>query len=890
MKYYREIIAFIFVMFLLQSASAAAFPYLSIQSGVEKEDDSNLVYVDSFGRIRWTLNNEEAYFFGVNYSVPFAFSYRALKNKGISHKEAIDLDAQQFKRLELNAYRIHVWDREVSDREGNILNNEHMELLDYLINKLIENDIYIILTPIAWWGTGWPEPDYPTPGFSSFYSKIESTTKPEVIKAQVNYLKQFVNHVNPYTGKSYKEEKKIIAFEIFNEPNLPKDSDSVRNYVNTTVKAIREEGVTKPIFFNISENPGIEQWEGVASSNIDGMSFQWYPTGLVKYSELEGNFLPNVLSYTTPLFPPFTKGGSKGGFKGDIGGLAKMVYEFDAADIGESYMYPAMTHSFREAGMQWATMFCYDPTPIAQYNAEYQTHYLNLLYTPRKALSFLISSNLFKETKITSKITDSTSVLMNNVLSDYEKDLSLLNTSEKFYYSNTNSVLPADPISLKQVAGYGSSVLVEYGGRGSYFLDKVGENLWYLEVFPDAVWIKDPFGRNNLETAVAKLIWKKHTMKILLPDLKDGFNLLSVYGDKIVQAENLTVELQPGSYLVSNNEEISGKYSTQIDFKKIKAFGEFIDDFHSVEIKNITPRTFKENENKKIRAEVYSKDDDMEVFIHFKKPGWWGYRKSQMQKVDDFTYEISLPGDLSSNGIINYFISVKKGEEILTFPGKLKVLPEHWGFSQDNPSFELSIIPSSNKILIYNPLRDKKNLILPNIWRYIEYTADYTFDEESGEAELNLKITKAKEEFPELAFQIYAGNYLRDISLSKNSSVELELKASECIDSLSVRCIFNDGSGFEQKVAVKDKYEKILIPISEPAPVKYALLPRPYPVFLPYWFESTPPMNKNINNRRIKSIQFAIPLDNPPSSPLYQRGETGGLLFGIKLKKINYIE
>ena len=871
MKHCREVIFFIIIITLLQYAS----PYLSAQTKVEKQEEANLVYIDPSGRLRWTLNNNEAYFFGINYSVPFAFSYRALKNKGISHKEAIDLDIQQFKRLELNAYRIHVWDREVSDREGNLLNNEHMELLDYLINKLIENDIYIILTPIAWWGTGWPEPDYPTPGFSSFYSKIESTTKPEVIKAQVNYLKQFVNHVNPYTGKSYKAEEKIIAFEIFNEPNLPKDRDSVRNYVNTTVKAIREEDVTKPVFFNISENPGIEQWEGVASSNIDGVSFQWYPTGLVKYSELEGNFFPNVLSYPLPpLYPPLNQGGMERG-------LAKMVYEFDAADIGHSYIYPVMAHSFREAGMQWATMFCYDPTPIAQYNAEYQTHYLNLLYTPQKALSYLISSNLFKEEKISGKITDTTSVLMDNVLSDYERDLSLLNTSEKFYYSNTNSVSPVDPENLKHIAGYGSSVLIEYRGRGSYFLDKIKEGLWRLEIFPDAVWVKDPFSRNNLEDPVARLIWKKHKVKFLLPELKNGFGIFSINGNKIIQAENFAVELEPGSYLISNEGEISDKYSPVTDFKKVKAYGEFIDDFQSTEIKNITSNTFKEDVNKKIRVEIYSKNDDIEVSVYFKKPGWWGFRKSQMQKVDDFTYEFSLPGELSSNGIINYFISIKKGEEILTFPGKLKVLPEHWGFSQDNPSFELSILPSSNKILIYDPLRDKKNLILPNIWRYLEYNADYTFDEESNEAELNLKITKAKEEFPELAFQIYAGNYLRDIPLTENGSVEIELKASENIDSINVRCIFNDGLGFERKIAVKDEYEKILILISKPAPVKYALLPRPYPVFLPYWFESVPHKNKNIDTR-LESIQFAIPLDNTKKEDLSE--------YGIKFKKINYIE
>lgn len=51
-----------------------------------------------------------------------------------------------------------------------------------------------------------------------------------------------------------------------------------------------------------------------------------------------------------------------------------MVYEFDAGDILQSNMYPAMTRSFRTAGFQWATQFAYDPMATAYANTEYQTH------------------------------------------------------------------------------------------------------------------------------------------------------------------------------------------------------------------------------------------------------------------------------------------------------------------------------------------------------------------------------------------------------------------------------------------------------------------------------------------------------------------------------------
>ena len=308
---------------------------------------------------------------------------------------------------------------------------------------------------------------------------------------------------------------------------------------------------------------------------------------LVKYSELKGNFLPNVLSYPIPDNTDKIKN------------KAKIVYEFDAADIGKSYIYPVMAHSFKEAEMQWATMFCYDPTALAQYNSEYSTHYLNLLYTPQKALGFLIASYLFRNEKVAKKIIDSTPVIIGNALVDYSKDLSLLNTSERFYYTNNNDALPKDVNKLEHIAGYENSELIKYNGRGAYFLDKINDDLWKLELYPDAVWLKDPFGKNGLDKPVAKLIWKLHKMKINIPGLNPDFKVYSADNKSQIASGN-TVILEPGVYFITNKEIFSEDKSLAgiIDFDKIRNYGEFINDFESIEIKNLTPISFYENEEK----------------------------------------------------------------------------------------------------------------------------------------------------------------------------------------------------------------------------------------------------------------------------------------------------
>ena len=451
------------------------------------------VYVDNNGVMKWKGSNEEVSLFGVNYTTPFAYSYRALKRLNLDPKKAIDLDVAQFKRLGLDAFRVHMWDREISDSVGNVLQNEHLDLFDYLLAKLAENGIKSIITPIAWWATGWPEPDIKTPGFSDRYSKVEMITNPKAREAQRNYLKQIINHVNPYTKYSYKDDPSIIAVEIINEPHHPADTAQVTNYINEMYDVLRSAGLTKPIFYNISENWSDEQAKAVARSKVQGVSFQWYPTGLVHNKRLEGNYLINVNKYAIP---------SEG-----IDGFdqkAKMVYEFDAADIGDSYMYPAIARSYREAGMQFAAMFAYDPSQIAWSNTEYSTHFLNLLYAPQKAIGLMIAGKAFHEIPRLKSYGDyPANNSFENFRVSYKENLSELNSANEFLYTNTTSSVPVSSFFSQSILPVqGIRKIVKYNGTGAYFLDKLQNGIWRLEVYPDVLWIDDPFGQSkHVETS-----------------------------------------------------------------------------------------------------------------------------------------------------------------------------------------------------------------------------------------------------------------------------------------------------------------------------------------------------------------------------------------------------
>jgi hypothetical protein len=526
---------------------------------IHSQSATDQIEISSDGIMYWQANGKEVTDFGFNYTVPFAHAYRMAKKLGVDLKKAIDQDVYQFARLGFDLYRVHVWDCEISDTLGNLIDNEHLELLDYLLYRLEEHQINAIITPIAYWGNGWPDPDDATPGFSSKYGKANCLTDPSAIKAQQNYLAQFVNHVNRYSGISYKYYKTILAFDISNEPHHQGKPTEVTAFVRKMKDAVRSTGCTKPVFYNVSHS--IHLAEAYYAAGIDGGTFQWYPTGLGFQKELGGNMLPNVDQYIIPFDDVLKKNGS-----------ARIVYEFDAADMASSYMYPAMARSFRTAGIQLATHFSYDPTYLAPYNTEYNTHYMNLLYAPRKALSLMICGEIFRSIPLYKDYgvyPDNRSFGPFRI--SYENDLAEMVTDEKFIYTNHTTTKPSDPSKLKLIAGWGNSAVVEYDGTGAYFLDKLSEGAWRLEILPDAILVANLFGRNSLDKTVAIIKFDQHQLKFNIPGFENGFTIARVAKpDSIMYREtsNKRVNLKPGVYLLlSTSYEKKNSFTFQSPLK-----------------------------------------------------------------------------------------------------------------------------------------------------------------------------------------------------------------------------------------------------------------------------------------------------------------------------------
>lgn len=100
-------------VFLLLVAFVIIYPAAYAQKNTDP------VKIDRNGRILWRSNNQEAFFWGVNYSAPFAYGFRQMGRLGEDKEKNIDYDTYHLARLGISAYRIHVWACEISDSAVN---------------------------------------------------------------------------------------------------------------------------------------------------------------------------------------------------------------------------------------------------------------------------------------------------------------------------------------------------------------------------------------------------------------------------------------------------------------------------------------------------------------------------------------------------------------------------------------------------------------------------------------------------------------------------------------------------------------------------------------------------------------------------------------------------
>jgi hypothetical protein len=564
----------------------------------------------------------------------------------------------------------------------------------------------MLFSPIQLYGSNWPDAlaDTSAPGFGRHFGKGPMGTNPKAIAAQVNYLKQILNHVNPYTGVALKNEPAILFIELVNEPwHHPEDIPGSIRYIDALTDAVRSTGCDKLIFYNVSQDFRIG--EAIRRSRVQGVTFGWYPTGLNSGHELSGNYLRSTDAFPAMLRPELAR-------------LPRIVYEFDSPDLRNATMYPAMVRTFRSVGTQFAAMFAYDMLRTASRNLGWQTHYLNLVYTPRKAVSAVIAAEAMRRLP---RMRGYGEYPANLRFGEFrlapDSNLAELVAPDALIHAGSTGTRPPDPKSLQRVVGYGSSPIVSYQGEGAYFLDRLRPGVWRLEVYPDAVPVRDPFEPPSLDKIVTRAIGRAWPMTVSLPDLGTGFTAQPIAGGKerTERAADGRFMVEPGVYLLSGSGPVD--LSTLPRFVGSIGLAEYHGpppDTSPPVVTSLAGRESLTGRDMELVARVVetSPPDSVRLFV---RPSAGTFHSAlPMRPAGGYLYAATIPAASLGPGPYQYAITLFHGDSSLTFPGGLRQKPTDWDYHGAELG-SLNLVSPVTPLTLFDPLTDASRLAFTRI-------------------------------------------------------------------------------------------------------------------------------------------------------------------------------
>ena len=790
------------------------------------------VYLDKDGVIRWTANRQEVSLFGANYVLPTASDYRAAGYVHGDRKKMIDEDMAQFARMGWDGLRLTFWgDWEASDSAGNLIANDHLDLQDYLIARARERGIYMLFSPIQLYSSNWPDAlqrDSATPGFGRHFGKGRMGTDPTAIVAQVNYLRQILNHVNPYTHVALKDEPAILFIELVNEPwHHPEDLQGSISYINALTDAVRSTGCTKLIFYNVSQDFRIA--EAIRRSRAQGVTFGWYPTGLNAGHELTGNYLRSVDSFPA--------------MGGELARLPRIVYEFDSPDLRTGTMYPAMARTMRTVGAQFAAMFAYDMLGTASRNLGWQTHYLNLVYTPRKAMSAIIAAEVMHRLP---RLRAYGAYPQNTRFGDFhvsaDSNLGELVARDAFLYAGSTSSRPPEPAALRRVAGYGSSPVVTYDGEGVYFLDKVRAGVWRLEVYPDAVPVRDPFEPPNPEKVVTRAISRRWPMTLTLPDLGTSFwvQRIAPGGSAPERASAGRFSVTPGVYILG--------WATPIDVATLPGrVGQLgLAEYHAPRADTLAPSVqalgppeLLAGRDAELRASIVdgAPPDSATLFMRPTAGGF--YRAFAMRPAGAYEYAATVPSAALREGPHEFVITLFRGDSGVTFPGSVRARPTDWDF-YGRGSWKVDVVGAQTPLRLFTPRADAPRLTFTRIGdagrRGLFRVA---LSPVTGEPVFHLELPVDANGWSPADYTaslvIEDRIRARRETIAGAEGVRLRLRGLGARQVLHVSLMEDDGTTWSAAVSVDSTWTEQTVPLTAFTAGRGVLLPQGFPSDWSYW-------------------------------------------------------
>ena len=145
----------------------------------------------------------------------------------------MDEDLDHLQLLGVDFLRLHMYEREITDPAGNLVENANLRVFDYLMEQCEKRNIFLMIAPISYWNSVqnqleqerlyayWNIGAQEAFGFSNFYSIDALLWHPEALACQERYFRSLFSHRNAFSGKLLREYRNLVVWELVNEMQFP---------------------------------------------------------------------------------------------------------------------------------------------------------------------------------------------------------------------------------------------------------------------------------------------------------------------------------------------------------------------------------------------------------------------------------------------------------------------------------------------------------------------------------------------------------------------------------------------------------------------------------------------------------------------------------------------
>ncbi len=206
-----------------------------------------------------------------------------------------------------------------------------------------------------------------------------------------------------------------------------------------------------------------------------------------------------------------------------------------------------------------------------------------------------------------------------------------------------------------------------------------------------------------------------------------------------------------------------------------------------------------------------------------------------MKKIVAGDYVAEIPADAVTAGILTYRIIVqKKNTEFIVFPGNHKGDPYTWD-NTNEVTWQTIVATEKTSIDLFNTNTDRTQLVYYNPdWR--NNTFSTISSDRSGQLAIKI-VAKTLSEKQSMGWQFYFGDKIkgRTIEMPDQRTIVVRLRAETPVNAKLI-LVTKDAKSFSAPLLAGNEWKELRIPVSGMQPDSFLLLPRPYPGFLPLWF------------------------------------------------------